>query len=201
MKRPGRLAAGAQVNPPDILHRTAFATTKHNSHPKNYTLLARQTSAAKSLSRTGRHARLARDRLARSGQAQAASIGEAMNEYPDSKQTDTNRVETIIEQLTDAVRRVADDDFQAEGEYGWWVLACGAPYAEAEFADRDALREQLRAEVEAAGIFLPEFIWVWDETRQAQLVITTLPTRDRAERVAQRLRNKGLTMRVAREHF
>jgi hypothetical protein len=64
---------------------------------------------------------------------------------------------------------------------------------------RDQARERLRSQVLDAGLQLQEFVWVWDETDRAQLVVTTLPTRERAERVAERLRQRGLDIRVTPE--
>ncbi|WP_022660664.1 hypothetical protein [Paucidesulfovibrio longus] len=110
-------------------------------------------------------------------------------------------LEASIRRLISAVRRRYARPEETEQDYGWWVLACGEPFGDAALAERDVLRDRLRAEVEQAGIMLPELIWVWDEDDCVQLVITTLPTQDRAERVAERLRAKGLRMRVARERF
>ncbi|MGE4293387.1 MAG: hypothetical protein AB7E32_14400 [Desulfovibrio sp.] len=115
--------------------------------------------------------------------------------------SEAKHLEASIRRLTAAVHRLYGEAREQDKDYGWWVLACGESFGDAELCDRDALRERLRAEVEAAGIVLPELIWVWDEDNRVQLVITTLPTQDRAERVAERLRSKGLTMRVTRERF
>ena len=86
-------------------------------------------------------------------------------------------LEASIRRLISAVRRRYARPEEAEQGYGWWVLACGEPFKDAALAERDALRDRLRAEVEQAGIVLPELIWVWDEDNCVQLVITTLPTR------------------------
>jgi len=82
---------------------------------------------------------------------------------------------------------------------GWWVLACGNKLDEDSQDKRDESRDQLLYEVRMAGLVLPENIWVWDETGMAQLVISTVPTLQRAERLAKHLRSKGLTMRIRRE--
>lgn len=84
---------------------------------------------------------------------------------------------------------------------GWWVLACGEPLNEDSLAERDKTRQQLLDRVTEAGLILPENIWVWDETGTAQLVITTVPSIQRAQLLAQRLRKKGLTIRIKREDF
>jgi hypothetical protein len=128
-----------------------------------------------------------------------------MQQREDDMRMDIGReakyLEASIRRLISAVRRRYARPEEAEQGYGWWVLACGEPFKDAALAERNALRDRLRAEVEQAGIVLPELIWVWDEDNCVQLVITTLPTQDRAERVAERLRAKGLRMRVARERF
>jgi hypothetical protein len=82
---------------------------------------------------------------------------------------------------------------------GWWVLALGEEYADAGLDRRDELRERLREQVERAGLVPAEFVWVWDESERAQLVVAVLPSRERAERVAGRLRARGLDVRVIRE--
>ncbi|WP_243547288.1 hypothetical protein [Pseudodesulfovibrio tunisiensis] len=84
---------------------------------------------------------------------------------------------------------------------GWWVVAIGAELDANSFEQREQARESLRTRVEAAGVMISEYVWVWDEYGQAQLVISTLPTRERAERLAARLRTKGLDVRVLRERF
>ncbi|WP_319542633.1 hypothetical protein [uncultured Pseudodesulfovibrio sp.] len=84
---------------------------------------------------------------------------------------------------------------------GWWVLACGEPLDNDSFDNREKSREQLLEFMNQAGIMLPENIWVWDETGIAQLVITTVPTLERAQKLAKKLRTKGLSIRVKRETF
>jgi hypothetical protein len=68
-----------------------------------------------------------------------------------------------------------------------------------DFATREAAREDLLAAVRKAGVLVGENVWVWDETGRAQLVLATLPTLERARRVAERLRIKGLNITVRRE--
>ena len=82
---------------------------------------------------------------------------------------------------------------------GWWVLAQGRLLDPVDFAAREAAREDLLEAVRKAGALVPENIWVWDETGRAQLVLATLPTLERASRVAERLRQKGLNIAVRRE--
>lgn len=117
-------------------------------------------------------------------------------------------VEESIRRMTAAVRQgQAEEIGRSFGEnpdpevrpLGWWVLARGEALESAPFAEREAARERLLVQVRAAGLVLPENIWVWDETETAQLVITTVPTLKRAERLAAHLRTKGLDIRIRRE--
>jgi hypothetical protein len=81
----------------------------------------------------------------------------------------------------------------------WWVLAQGRILDPGNFTAREAAREDLLESVRQAGVFVQENVWVWDETGRAQLVLATLPTRERALRVAERLRAKGLNIAVRPE--
>ncbi len=87
---------------------------------------------------------------------------------------------------------------QAAGP-GWWVLAQGGVLDESDFTAREAAREALLERVRRAGILVGENVWVWDLSGRAQLVLTTLPTLERARKLAQRLREKGLAIVVRRE--
>lgn len=82
---------------------------------------------------------------------------------------------------------------------GWWVLAQGEVLDDGNFEAREAARERLLAQVRRAGLLVEQNVWVWDDTWRAQLVLATLPSQARAWRVAERLREKGLTIRVRRE--
>jgi hypothetical protein len=82
---------------------------------------------------------------------------------------------------------------------GWWVLAQGGDLDPENFAAREAARDSLLGRVRASGVLTGENVWVWDESGRAQLVLATLPTRERAERLAERLREKGLDVVVRRE--
>jgi len=81
----------------------------------------------------------------------------------------------------------------------WWVLAQGRTLDPGNFDSREAARADLLHAVLRAGVLVPENIWVWDESGRAQLVLATLPTEERAWRVAERLRQKGLAVTVRRE--
>ncbi|MFW5837875.1 MAG: hypothetical protein ACOCVM_07680 [Desulfovibrionaceae bacterium] len=118
---------------------------------------------------------------------------------------DTTRgIEQAIQRMTRVLRSphlaeaalALPDQEQAPG---WWILAVGEPMNEGSLEARDTARNELRRHVEQAGLRLQEFVWVWDETERAQVVVATLPTRDRAERVAERLRRRGLKVRVTPE--
>lgn len=84
---------------------------------------------------------------------------------------------------------------------GWWVLACGEPLNEDSFESREESRTRLLVATRRAGLILPENIWVWDEAGTAQLVVSTVPTLDRAQTLAKHLRGKGLNIRIKRETF
>lgn len=110
------------------------------------------------------------------------------------------RVVRTIRRLTAVVRgewRFDDlPDPSLDGEGGWWVLAVGEPYGRADFDARDQARDRLRQSVTRCGVEMSEFVWVWDETDRAQLVLATLPGKQRAERLAERYRARGLSVRV-----
>ncbi|MEZ7196943.1 hypothetical protein [Pseudodesulfovibrio karagichevae] len=84
---------------------------------------------------------------------------------------------------------------------GWWVLACGESLDQESFGQREQARQKLLDATRKAGLVLPENIWVWDDNGIAQLVISTVPTIQRANILAQKLREKGLTIRIKREDF
>jgi len=94
---------------------------------------------------------------------------------------------------------VEDEAARDDSGLGWWVLAQGRLLDPEDFATREAAREDLLAAVRKAGVLVGENVWVWDETGRAQLVLATLPTLERARRVAERLRGKGLNITVRRE--
>lgn len=119
-----------------------------------------------------------------------------------------NQIEESILRMTAVVRQgQAVEVARSFGEetdpdvrpLGWWVLACGDPLDENSEDKRDVARDKLLREVRMAGLVLPENIWIWDETGLVQLVISTVPTLKRAERLSGHLRNKGLTIRIRRE--
>lgn len=106
----------------------------------------------------------------------------------------------IRQGLADEVARSFGDEMDPEVRpMGWWVLACGEELDEDSEENREAARDRLLYEVRMAGLVLPENIWVWDETGMVQLVISTVPTLQRAERLSKHLRAKGLTIRIRRE--
>ncbi|MBG0791592.1 MAG: hypothetical protein H0S80_13965 [Desulfovibrionaceae bacterium] len=121
-----------------------------------------------------------------------------------------HRIEESILRMTAVVRQEqAELTAKSFGEIpdpklrprGWWVLACGEPLDEESFDSRETARERLLAATRLAGLVLPENIWVWDEAGMAQLVVSTVPTLERARTLADRLRKKGLVIRIKRETF
>lgn len=112
---------------------------------------------------------------------------------------DMSSLECCIHRLTGMVRQTGREFVLERRSRGWWVMACGDEFGSAPIELRDAVRERLRKQVERRGVMLAEHLWVWDETNRAQLVLATLPTRVRAEKVAETLRTKGLEIRIKRE--
>ncbi len=119
-----------------------------------------------------------------------------------------SELENSILRMTAAVRQAeAADVSRSFGEepdsevrpLGWWVLACGEELDEDSQEKREETRNHLLREVRMVGLVLPENIWIWDETGKAQLVISTVPSLERAERLGRHLREKGLTIRILRE--
>ena len=123
-----------------------------------------------------------------------------------------HQVEASIERMTAVVRQAqgrevarsfGDDVPEGVRPLGWWVLACGeelgGAYADVDETVRAEARERLLESVRRAGLMLPENVWVWDDTGRVQLVVSSVPTLKRAKRLADHLRQKGLSIRVRRE--
>ncbi|MBI9081328.1 MAG: hypothetical protein JEY79_16505 [Pseudodesulfovibrio sp.] len=119
-----------------------------------------------------------------------------------------NKIEESILRMTAVVRQdhaaqtarsFGEETNQDIKPLGWWVLVCGDHLDQESFNRREKTRERLLEEVRKSGVILPENIWVWDEAGAAQLVLSTVPTLKRAERLARHLRAKGLTIRIRRE--
>ena len=125
-------------------------------------------------------------------------MGDGMTGEPFDPSLQAARVVRSIRRIAAVVRgewRFDESDDTPEG--GWWVLAVGEPYGERSFPERDQARDRLRRSVDQCGVELAEHVWVWDETDQVQLVLATLPTKQRAESLAERYRSRGLSIRVA----
>jgi hypothetical protein len=105
------------------------------------------------------------------------------------------------EQAAEIGRSFGEESDPEVRPLGWWVLVCGEPLDDRSLEARDAARDRLLEEVRACGLVLAENIWVWDEVGLAQLVVSTVPSLKRAERLADHLRGKGLTVRIRREKF
>lgn len=82
---------------------------------------------------------------------------------------------------------------------GWWVLALGERLDPDDFEQREGAREALQLEVESLGLGLAEYIWVWDETGLAQLVVAACESPEEARAEAERHAAMGLATRVVRE--
>lgn len=81
----------------------------------------------------------------------------------------------------------------------WRFLAVGEWCGEEPFEQRERCREELLHKVDIAGIKLDENVWVYDETKCAQLVLEVCPDRDAAEDAVRKRDCSGLNLRVVRE--
>ena len=81
-------------------------------------------------------------------------------------------------------------------EAGWWVLAVGGPYDANDFDQRERARTRLRQELLLLAIVPDEYVWVWDETDMAQLVLRCYSDREGAEDYAAYLSGRGVTARM-----
>jgi hypothetical protein len=79
------------------------------------------------------------------------------------------------------------------------LLVCGRSFQGLDFRERDRAREELRFELLRAGVMLMEHVWVWDRTDRAQLLVSSYPVRERAERRQNELEAAGLRCRIVRE--
>lgn len=84
--------------------------------------------------------------------------------------------------------------FRREGF--WQVLAVGDKLDANDFAARDAVRERLRLEVEAAGYCRIVYEWVWDEQNCAQLVLDVVKGKKEASRRAEAYERSGIHTRL-----
>ncbi|THB68053.1 MAG: hypothetical protein D6E12_07275 [Desulfovibrio sp.] len=81
----------------------------------------------------------------------------------------------------------------------WWVLVCGDSLASDSIIFRDKARERLRKDLSNKGLRLSEYVWVWDETNQVQVVAGEFARRDQADEFARKLGRKGFRVRVVQE--
>ena len=81
----------------------------------------------------------------------------------------------------------------------WWVLAVGGPFDADDFDQREAARTRLRQELLLMAIVPDEYVWVWDETNRAQLVLRVFERRGPAEDYAAYMSGRGVEIRVTRE--
>lgn len=117
-------------------------------------------------------------------------------------------IEESIRRMTAAIRQgqageiarsFGDDPDPEVRPMGWWVLACGDKVEGDPVNGQEIAQRRLLTRLRAAGLVLPENIWVWDEGEIPQLVISTVPSLKRAETLAARLRGKGLNIIIRRE--
>ncbi|KHK03996.1 hypothetical protein [Desulfovibrio sp. TomC] len=83
-----------------------------------------------------------------------------------------------------------------ETNAGWWVLAVGGPYDADDFDQRERARTRLRQELLLQAIVPDDYVWVWDETDTAQLVLRSFGNRAAAESYAAYLSGRGVVARV-----
>jgi len=83
-----------------------------------------------------------------------------------------------------------------ERNAGWWALAVGGPYDAHDFDQRERARTRLRQELLLLAIVPDAYVWVWDETNAAQLVLRSFDERTAAESYAAYLSGRGVTSRV-----
>jgi hypothetical protein len=79
------------------------------------------------------------------------------------------------------------------------LLICGRSFQGLAFRERDRAREELRFELLRAGVILMEYVWVWDRTDRAQLLVSSYRDRKRAGRRQNQLEAAGLRCRIVRE--
>ena len=79
---------------------------------------------------------------------------------------------------------------------GWWALAVGGPYDAHDFDQRERARTRLRQELLLLAIVPDAYVWVWDETNAAQLVLRRFDAREAAESYAAYLSGRGVASRV-----
>lgn len=112
-----------------------------------------------------------------------------------------NAIEQTIQDLVDKAAAIKKGDAPVETtcRKGWWVLAVGDSLDDKSFEQRDHVRDCLRRELLQRNIRLAEFVWIWDATNRAQVVLRTFEHRDLAEAFAAALEKRGLRVRLARQ--
>ncbi len=108
-------------------------------------------------------------------------------------------IERTIARLTGVLQGSAPRPASAPDDPRWQVVVVGEPLNAEDFQARESAREHLRLKVQSMGIRMVEHIWLWDETGRAQLVVAAFVEEERALRLAQAIRDKGLEVRVVRE--
>ncbi|NJB67786.1 hypothetical protein GGQ74_001426 [Desulfobaculum xiamenense] len=106
-------------------------------------------------------------------------------------------IAALINSMTIALRRIIHDGPpEDQPEEGWWVLVCGRALNPDDFEQRELARRELREMLDAHGLTMREYIWVWDNTDTAQVVAGRHVERPAADDHARALERMGLRTRV-----
>lgn len=108
-------------------------------------------------------------------------------------------LENCIRGMRHVVRGCMEARAGHPGTPRWWVLAVGGRLDPDNFDQREMERGRLTEAVDRAGIPMREFIWVWDETDTAQLVLAECASKEQAQQKATELSNAELVVRVREE--
>lgn len=112
-----------------------------------------------------------------------------------------HEIERAIQDMAAKAASLQVGDVPLETGYtqGWWVLAVGESLDPDSFEQREQMRDALRRELSQRSIPLARYVWVWDETNRAQVVLRSFEHRELAEAFAAAMEKRGLRVRVARE--
>ena len=112
-----------------------------------------------------------------------------------------NAIEQAIQGMVDKASAMnrGDAPVEAACRKGWWVLAVGGHLDGESFEQREEARDALRRELSERSIRLSEYVWIWDATNRAQVVLRTFERRELAETFAAALEKRGVRVRLARQ--
>ncbi|BBD06907.1 hypothetical protein [Desulfovibrio ferrophilus] len=105
-------------------------------------------------------------------------------------------IENTINHLAVLVRNAGAARSPQPAKQRWWVLLRGESLDNDNLDQRDAARDQLREQALKNGFRLHEYIWVWDSTNTAQLVVGQFNDPDQAWSRARQLQIKGFDAHV-----